>query len=79
MRMSGTEPKLKYCLEVRNQDNDGCEAAAHDLEATANTVAGKLVQATENGFRSPIRAAFQNNPITPVLFRSISAGACARK
>ncbi|KAJ2025751.1 hypothetical protein GGI06_000450 [Coemansia sp. S85] len=48
MRTSGTEPKLKYYLEVRNQDNDR-EAAARDLEAMVNAVACELVRATENG------------------------------
>ncbi|KAJ2327446.1 hypothetical protein GGH92_010048 [Coemansia sp. RSA 2673] len=48
MRTSGTEPKLKYYLEVRNQDNDRA-AAARDLEAMVNAVACELVQATENG------------------------------
>ncbi|KAJ2116025.1 hypothetical protein IW146_001847 [Coemansia sp. RSA 922] len=48
MRTSGTEPKLKYYLEVRNQDNDRA-AAARDLVAMVNAVACELVQATENG------------------------------
>ncbi|KAJ2909369.1 hypothetical protein GGI21_001954, partial [Coemansia aciculifera] len=48
MRTSGTEPKLKYYLEVRNQDNDR-GAAARDLETMVNAVANELVRATVNG------------------------------
>ncbi|KAJ2369234.1 hypothetical protein H4S02_002343 [Coemansia sp. RSA 2611] len=47
MRTSGTEPKLKYYLEVRNADNDRA-AAARDLDIMARAVADELVQAAEN-------------------------------
>ncbi|KAJ2440867.1 hypothetical protein GGF42_007483, partial [Coemansia sp. RSA 2424] len=50
MRTSGTEPKLKYYLEVRNQDNDRV-AAARDLETMVNAVASELVRAAENGLQ----------------------------
>ncbi|KAJ2745848.1 hypothetical protein GGI20_001849 [Coemansia sp. BCRC 34301] len=50
MRTSGTEPKLKYYLEVRNQDNDRL-AAARDLETMVNAVANELVRATQNGLQ----------------------------
>lgn len=48
MRTSGTEPKLKYYLEVRNQDNDR-QAAAHDLKLISQAVAEELVEAAKNG------------------------------
>ncbi|KAJ2535991.1 hypothetical protein EV175_006851, partial [Coemansia sp. RSA 1933] len=41
MRTSGTEPKLKYYLEVRNSDNDR-SAAAKDLSTMARAVADDL-------------------------------------
>ncbi|KAJ2776546.1 hypothetical protein GGI15_004811 [Coemansia interrupta] len=48
MRTSGTEPKLKYYLEVRNSDNDRAAAAA-DLQKMVRAIAEELVQAHENG------------------------------
>ncbi|KAI8323451.1 hypothetical protein GQ54DRAFT_296757 [Martensiomyces pterosporus] len=48
MRTSGTEPKLKYYLEVRNQSNDRA-AAASDLEKMSAAVAEELIEATKNG------------------------------
>ncbi|KAJ1943021.1 hypothetical protein GGF37_002843 [Kickxella alabastrina] len=48
MRTSGTEPKLKYYLEVRNVDNNR-GAAAEDLEKMVHAVADELVQAEKNG------------------------------
>ncbi|KAJ2376649.1 hypothetical protein IW150_001850 [Coemansia sp. RSA 2607] len=48
MRTSGTEPKLKYYLEVRNSDNDRTAAAA-DLQTMVRAIAEELVQAQENG------------------------------
>ncbi|KAJ1723597.1 hypothetical protein LPJ53_002082 [Coemansia erecta] len=48
MRTSGTEPKLKYYLEVRNSDNDRAAAAA-DLQRMVRAIAEELVQAQENG------------------------------
>ena len=43
LRASGTEPKLKYYLEVRAEDRDEAEAAA---EAVAAAVWSELVSAT---------------------------------
>ncbi|KAJ2088829.1 hypothetical protein IW140_004811 [Coemansia sp. RSA 1813] len=48
MRTSGTEPKLKYYLEVRNSDNDR-SVAARDLDTMSRAVADELVQASKNG------------------------------
>ncbi|KAJ2722069.1 hypothetical protein GGI07_003556 [Coemansia sp. Benny D115] len=48
MRTSGTEPKLKYYLEVRNANNDR-QAAAKDLETMTRAIADELVQAEKNG------------------------------
>ncbi|KAJ1881463.1 AAA ATPase midasin, partial [Coemansia sp. RSA 486] len=48
MRTSGTEPKLKYYLEVRNADNDR-QAAARDLQTMVQAIADELVQAKKNG------------------------------
>ncbi|KAJ1814144.1 hypothetical protein LPJ56_003138, partial [Coemansia sp. RSA 2599] len=47
MRTSGTEPKLKYYLEVRNADNDR-QAAARDLQLMVQAIADELVQAKKN-------------------------------
>ncbi|KAJ2080556.1 hypothetical protein H4R24_002994 [Coemansia sp. RSA 988] len=47
MRTSGTEPKLKYYLEVRNANNDRVQAAK-DLDIMARAVSEELVQATYN-------------------------------
>ncbi|KAJ2781637.1 hypothetical protein H4R18_002739 [Coemansia javaensis] len=48
MRTSGTEPKLKYYLEVSNPSNDRA-AAARDLDRMVQAVADELVQAAVNG------------------------------
>ncbi|KAJ2001988.1 hypothetical protein GGI04_003526, partial [Coemansia thaxteri] len=50
MRTSGTEPKLKYYLEVRNENNDRA-AAARDLDIMTRAVANELVRASENGLQ----------------------------
>ncbi|KAJ2451337.1 AAA ATPase midasin [Coemansia sp. RSA 2336] len=47
MRTSGTEPKLKYYLEVCNREGDR-EAAARDLDIMAQAVAKELVQSAQN-------------------------------
>ncbi|KAJ2793825.1 hypothetical protein H4R20_006420 [Coemansia guatemalensis] len=47
MRTSGTEPKLKYYLEVRNANNDRAQAAK-DLDIMTRAVSEELVQATYN-------------------------------
>jgi len=44
LRASGTEPKLKYYLEVRDEDRAVAEAAA---EAVAAAVWADLVSATQ--------------------------------
>ncbi|KAJ2157990.1 hypothetical protein GGF46_004106 [Coemansia sp. RSA 552] len=51
MRTSGTEPKLKYYLEVRSPANDRA-TAARDLDTMARAVF-ELVQAAENGLLGP--------------------------
>ncbi|PIA14852.1 hypothetical protein COEREDRAFT_82456 [Coemansia reversa NRRL 1564] len=47
MRTSGTEPKLKYYLEVRNVNNDRAQATS-DLDIMTHAVSEELVQATYN-------------------------------
>ncbi|KAI9500420.1 hypothetical protein BX070DRAFT_60113 [Coemansia spiralis] len=47
MRTSGTEPKIKYYLEIRNTDNDRI-AAAKDLARMVDAVANELVEASKN-------------------------------
>ncbi|KAJ2573102.1 hypothetical protein GGH19_004592, partial [Coemansia sp. RSA 1807] len=47
MRTSGTEPKLKYYLEVRNSCNDRTKAA-QDLNTMSQAVAAELVHAKED-------------------------------
>ncbi|KAJ1742174.1 AAA ATPase midasin [Coemansia sp. RSA 1086] len=47
MRTSGTEPKLKYYLEVCSREGDR-EAAARDLDVMAQAVAKELVRSAEN-------------------------------
>ncbi|KAJ2845710.1 hypothetical protein IWW36_004671, partial [Coemansia brasiliensis] len=47
MRTSGTEPKLKYYLEVCNLEDDR-EAAARDLDIMAQAIAKELVRSSEN-------------------------------
>ncbi|KAJ2714106.1 hypothetical protein H4R19_001902 [Coemansia spiralis] len=48
MRTSGTEPKLKYYLEVRDDSNDRA-AAATVVDTMTRAVADELVQAAKNG------------------------------
>ncbi|KAJ1728455.1 hypothetical protein LPJ61_004023 [Coemansia biformis] len=48
MRTSGTEPKLKYYLEVRDANNDRAAAAAV-ADTMTRAVADELVQAAKNG------------------------------
>ncbi|KAJ1787781.1 hypothetical protein LPJ59_005668 [Coemansia sp. RSA 2399] len=48
MRTSGTEPKLKYYLEVRDNAYDR-SIVANDLDAMSRAVADELVQASRNG------------------------------
>ncbi|KAJ1942147.1 hypothetical protein EC988_006571, partial [Linderina pennispora] len=47
MRTSGTEPKLKYYLEVRSPSNDRA-AAARDLDVMSTAVLEELIQASKN-------------------------------
>ncbi|KAJ2774933.1 hypothetical protein IWQ56_000218 [Coemansia nantahalensis] len=48
MRTSGTEPKLKYYLEVQDSNNDRA-AAARVADTMTRAVADELVQAAKNG------------------------------
>jgi hypothetical protein len=59
-RDSGTEPKLKYYIEVSNTSNE--QLAADLLESMRQEILDRFLQPSQNGLRPPAAAEDTTNP-----------------